>query len=265
MPKGSVVNIVSRVGETSVFPILVSEDADTFEFRAANEEKLVSHPTGVGISKVDPTAEGVTRHRVGCSDNAIRGQRECKYDVQWKSGQCGEVKKRFLPDDMALTLGRCLAGCGSGTEDLQKYACLDPTDFLTPENGLGVHPELEILGGLDMRDCEYSICRLLCATPSLEITPYFRTQFEELVGQGQGPDGVCDLIDGKRPDACFALNRTLHVGETLEFELKAESELSEDRIDVQAAVEPGIPIGMDFADAGSSMPGSHSLCLAQSL
>ena len=157
---------------------------------------------------------------------------------------------------------------------MPKHSCLDDNidKFLTPENGLGEVPEdggppfseLEVLGGLDMRapsGCQARVCRLLCATPSIEITPYYSAQFNALAGPTVAggavsgiPAGVCDLIDGKRPDACFVLNRTLHVGETLEFELQAKSVLSEDLVDVQGAVEPGIPIGMDFADAGS-MPG----------
>ena len=139
---------------------------------------------------------------------------------------------------------------------MQKYSCLDPEDFLTENSDLP-YDELEMLGGLDMRNCEFKVCRLLCATPSIVITQG-SDQFMNLEGVDGVPFGVCDLIDGKRPDFCFKLKRTLHVGEQLKFELRAESRLSEDRVDVQGAVEPGIPIGMDFAEPGSA-PGTVAL------
>ena len=96
---------------------------------------------------------------------------------------------------------------------------------------------------------------MLCASPILEITPYFLSQFEELVPGAAGvPFGVCDLIDGKRPNKCYKLKRRLHVGEELRFEMKVQSTIAEDLVDVDGAVEPGIPIGMEFADP-SSTPG----------
>jgi len=83
--KGDVINIVARLGETTVFPVLVHPQSDQRVFRATNEEKLDFHPTGKGISVVDPAMEGVSRHRRACQENPVRRQIECTYDVQWKS------------------------------------------------------------------------------------------------------------------------------------------------------------------------------------
>ena len=58
------------------------------------------------------------------------------------------------------------------------------------------------------------------------------------------PFGVCDLVDGKMPNKCYRLKKKLHVGEQVRFELMAGSVISEDRVDIQGAVEPGIPIGI---------------------
>ena len=63
---------------------------------------------------------------------------------------------------------------------------------------------------------------------------------------------MCSLINGQFPDSCFKLARLLHVGEELRFELKAISAISIDQVDIQGAVEPGVPIGMDFADSISA-------------
>ena len=137
-----------------------------------------------------------------------------------------------------------LADCGSSTEDVQKYSCIDPGAFLTEHSG-APYDELYMLGGLDMRKCEYKVCRLLCATPSIAIS----------AGGDLFHLGDCDVVDGIRPENCYKLKRKLHVGEELTFELRGESSLSEDRVDVQGAVDPGIPIGMDFDDPGSA-PGT---------
>jgi len=104
-----------------------------------------------------------------------------------------------------------------------------------------------------------TVGRLLCATPSLEIAPYYLPQFEPLIVGAPGVAfGVCSLIDGKYPDSCFKLTRQLHVGEELRFELKVRSAISQDRVDIQGAVEPGVPIGMDFANPTAG-PGQGTL------
>jgi len=153
-----------------------------------------------------------------CPTNTQRGQEECPYKLQWKSR------------------------CNGGTEDIVKHECLPAT-------------ETAILG----LKCEYQVCRLLCTTPSFEISDgWSLDQFESLTPGATGiPFGVCDLVDGKRPDRCYKLLVKLHVGKELKFELKADSVISDDRVDVQGAVEPGIPIGMDFSDAGAE-PGKGS-------
>jgi len=126
--------------------------------------------------------------------------------------------------------------CNGLTEDISgKHECLPATE--TKNFGL---------------KCEYQVCRLLCTTPSFAIAPgRSLAKFKELTS------GECDLVEGKRYDKCYTFTRKLHVGEKLEFELKADSVISDDRVDVQAAVEPGIPIGMDFTDVGAE-PGTSS-------
>ena len=87
--KGADITIVANLGETIVFPVLVHPDSDTRVFRQQDEEELRYHRTGRGISEQDPSMEGqgVTRHRGNCTENTIRRQIECRYDVQWKSSQ----------------------------------------------------------------------------------------------------------------------------------------------------------------------------------
>ena len=60
---------------------------------------------------------GLSKHLVECKANLERGTQECEYNVQWKSR------------------------CGTQSEDVQKYECLDATK---PQMGL---------------DCEHKVCR----------------------------------------------------------------------------------------------------------
>jgi len=48
-------------------------------------------------------------------------------------------------------------------------------------------------------------------------------------------------------NSCYKFKSPLHVGETMEFELTSTSSFAnEDFVDIQAAVEPGIPNGLEF-------------------
>ena len=172
------------------------------------------------ISQTDASMRGVTRHKESCRFNDLTSQNECKYTVQWKSQ------------------------CGTSSEDIgNKFSCLDPTGFLAD------NPESS-LGGLDMRKCENRVCRLLCAKPDFDL--------KDKTGFASVESGLCTLPDGTKPDRCYKLNRKLHVGETLDFELEADSAISDDDVYVEAAAEPGIPIGMEFRDASSPGKGSRT-------
>ena len=83
----------------------------------------------------------------------------------------------------------------------------------------------------------------------MEIRQYYLSHFERL---DVSLVGECSLINGEVPDSCFKLKRQLHVGEELRFELTARSAISIDQVDIQGAVEPGVPIGMDFDDSISA-------------
>ena len=99
--------------------------------------------------------------------------------------------------------------------------------------------------------CEYHVSRLQCTRPDLTISDS-QGLFEDVSGTS-----VCNQTKGSilanrfQPDFCYVLKNPLHVGETLDFELHATSVFrgeKGDSVDIQAAPEPGIPVGMQFLE-----------------
>jgi hypothetical protein len=221
-PKQAAINIVTHL-----------EDAIQFKILVAN---------GSTISVDDPSTRGVTRHLGACSTNKKGGGQQCEYTVQWKSR------------------------CGTRTEDQPKYSCLNSSQFLQDNNAYNQPrlKQLEILGGLNINECEFKVCRLLCTLPSFEAKDYQQQSGKgklELLEKTNGQFGMCDS-GGKHPDSCYKLKGSdqsgkVHVGEELMFTLEAKSDISDDDIFIEAAVEPGIPLGMHFqGDTSSPGPGS---------
>ena len=105
--------------------------------------------------------------------------------------------------------------------------------------------------------CEYHVSRLQCTRPDLTISDS-QGLFEDVSGTS-----VCNQTKGSilanrfQPDFCYVLKNPLHVGETLDFELHATSVFrgeKGDSVDIQAAPEPGIPVGMQFLEQQVQVP-----------
>jgi len=123
---------------------------------------------------------------------------------------------------------------GSMSEDEPKYSCIsaslnDPSTDKT----------------YDDWSCEYQVCRVLCTTPTLSITPQFLSMFQDVKGTDACAPGSF-LNPAGDADSCYRYKSPLHVGETLEFELRSTSVFTEDIVDIQATVDPGIPVGLEF-------------------
>lgn len=208
--------IVQSIKNTITFPLLVAnvELQDGLKISEITNEIRNTRNQQAGVS--DPLPQGVTIYKKSnCIPNARFEKTICPYEIQWKP-PC------------------------SSSEDVQKYSCID--DTVAPSSLF----------------CENRICRLLCTSPTMIVAMVHQPSFIHLdpIDTGTGkflsnewenvPYGVCRLIQDQRANACYKLKRTLHVGEELKFDLEAASLIAEDLLDVQVAVEPGMPNGMDF-------------------
>ena len=154
------------------------------------------------------------------------GEQTSSTGVMWKHSTCQDSQTNALTEPICYNELIWRGRSGSLSEDEGKYSCItaslhDPSKDRT----------------FDDWSCEYRVCRVLCTTPTLRIEPVFLPQFEEMSGTAS-----CDGAN-----SCYKFKSPLHVGETMEFELTSTSSFAnEDFVDIQAAVEPGIPNGLEF-------------------
>jgi hypothetical protein len=82
---------------------------------------------------------------------------------------------------------------------------------------------------------------------SFDIVPVHKPLFEATGCQNAFADYSAST------DACYKLKAPVNVGEQVEFELTAASELACcDNVEIAAAVEPGIPNGLSFGSGAYS-------------
>lgn len=164
------------------------------------------------------------------------GEQITSSGVTWKYSECQGSQTNALGEPICHNDLIWRGRAGSLSEDEGKYSCItasldNPTKDQT----------------FDDWSCEYRVCRVLCTTPTLAIKPVFLSQFEDVKGTAACAPGSF-LDPAGVSDSCYKYKSPLHVGETLTFELTSTSFFTnEDLVDIQAAVEPGIPNGLEFA------------------
>jgi hypothetical protein len=211
--------VITTLESTLIIPVLLSQDA------------------GGGPGPFTPPRASATRgyiqfyEKSGTTSGVKGAQTSNAVGVSWVHQSCLDPQQNAQGE--AVCYNELMwSGMSGISEDEAKVSCVTAT-LDRPQTDKTINDW----------SCEYALCRLLCTEPSLDISDIFKTKFADVTNTPEcGPNSLVG-----EADKCYKLKEKLHVGENIWFDLKASSFFStEDSVSIEAAAEPGVPIGMSF-------------------